>query len=225
MGQWVVSVLAPEPLHLRVTSARRMRWSQGYLTLRLEQRRGAGSTAGRRQVHERSISGLRNAVSCPAAPDAARPGPPGRGELVPAASRSTHPPSMRAALRIRGAVGSGVHPPAVRGPVQGDPAVRQMHAISVFTRACSDVPAQLCAARCACQGVRDTRGDLRATRMTRRPSGIRIRSPKSGRNARVCISRGLDCGWANLLLLYQAVEKVKEAGFAVVADVVDVPQA
>ena len=42
MGQWVVSVLGLEPLHLRVTPFRRMRWSQGYLTSRPEQRRSAG---------------------------------------------------------------------------------------------------------------------------------------------------------------------------------------
>jgi len=31
MGQWVVSVLGLQPLHLRVTLAPRMRWRQEYL--------------------------------------------------------------------------------------------------------------------------------------------------------------------------------------------------
>ena len=39
------------------------------------------------------------------------------------------------------------------------------------------------------------------------------------------ISRGVDYCLANLLLPDQTVEQVKEAGFAVVADVVEVPQA
>src|SRR5260370_26857998 len=55
MGQWVVSVLGLEPLHLRVTLVQRMRWLQGYLTARPRPRRRAGSTAGRRQVHERAL--------------------------------------------------------------------------------------------------------------------------------------------------------------------------
>jgi hypothetical protein len=38
MGQWAVSVLDPEPLHLTVTLALPVRWWQGYLTSRLEQR-------------------------------------------------------------------------------------------------------------------------------------------------------------------------------------------
>jgi hypothetical protein len=55
MGQWVVSVLGLEPLHLRVTLAKRMRWLQGYLTARPRPRRRGGSAAGRRQVHERAV--------------------------------------------------------------------------------------------------------------------------------------------------------------------------
>jgi len=47
------SPLGLEPLHLRVTLAPRMRWSQGYLIARPELRRSAGSNAGRQQVHER----------------------------------------------------------------------------------------------------------------------------------------------------------------------------
>jgi hypothetical protein len=41
-----------ELLHLTVTLASRARWSQGYLTSRLDRRQGAGSTAGRRKVHK-----------------------------------------------------------------------------------------------------------------------------------------------------------------------------
>jgi hypothetical protein len=123
MGQWVVSVPGLEPLHLTVTLASRARWSRGYLTLRPERRQGAGSTAGRRQARKKSISGLRD-VPCPAAAHATWTGTPGRGERVPAVSRSTHLPGIRAGPRSRGAAGSGVHLPAVRGPARGDPAGR-----------------------------------------------------------------------------------------------------
>jgi excisionase family DNA binding protein len=56
-----------------------MRWLHEYLTSRPEQRKGAGSTAGRRQVQERSTpGGWRDVVSCLAAWRVAGLGTPGR---------------------------------------------------------------------------------------------------------------------------------------------------
>ena len=65
MGQWVVSVLALEPLHLTVTLTSRVRWQQGCSTSHPRTREGSGSTAGRWQVHEKPIRSPGDAMSFP----------------------------------------------------------------------------------------------------------------------------------------------------------------
>lgn len=96
MGQWVVSVPGLEPLHLTVTLTSRMRWQQRYRTSRPAQPRSAGSTAGRWQVHDRSIRGPGDAMSFPwLRTHLCQELLISCGERVPAVSRSNHPPSTR----------------------------------------------------------------------------------------------------------------------------------
>jgi hypothetical protein len=91
-----VSVRGREPLRLRAASHFAGALVTGISDLTLEQHRGAGSTAGRRQAHEGPVSGRRDIASCPAAGVRLCPELLAPGERVPAVSRSTHPPGVRA---------------------------------------------------------------------------------------------------------------------------------
>jgi hypothetical protein len=118
MGQWVVSVLGLEPLHLGATPTPRVRWRQGYLTSSLEQRRGVRSTAGRRQVHEKAVSSRRDVVSSPAAWHAAVTWPSGRGRAGTDGSPE-HSPGGRACRACAGFLAACMarrHVPVMRKP-------------------------------------------------------------------------------------------------------------